>query len=429
MSTRSDHSTRSHFRSRITQQLMLCAAGFLGLAAAWSASERHTPQEPVAKSKQQSAAGVSTKTKADLPKARAKTDLPETGGAQEQHTSLAQLELKGTPQWIKEQFLGLTPYGTAIILSETEYNSNVGDIIRWDVSQQKEVGKTPLTKWLDSYDLRLSPDGRLLVTNANNSDQSFLKVRPYRVTALHTSDLTTAGAFDIAEDKDITGYIFLPDDPEHVVLKVLSIIPFKEKDGTDNATFGKDRFEWMNLETGKIDKTLSYSHARGCDQVRFSPDKKYLACLFTDEHFDFIDDKTDRYGVVDILDPETGKILWHLQGTAKQPVGYPLFFISPTQFVSSDTLFDIAAKTAKPWSAVNASRRCVAEVPGHPAYAMFLTETGTELRNWKTDRLVKSWPTLKEQSRISFAPDLKIFSFKRGQNVQFWKFDPTWVKS
>ena len=328
-----------------------------------------------------------------------------------------------------EQLLGLTTHGTAIFLSETEYTSNDGYIFLWNISKQREVEKTPLTKWTDSYLPQIALNDRVIVTVNRMGPINTPDRRQRWITKLDISNLSTKQRFDAGEQKDVVGLLSLPSHPNHAILQVLKVFPFKEPDGTMNATFGDDRFEWLNLRTGRIDKTLKYRSARGCDLIRFSSDRKVLACLFTHEKFDFIDNEFDRVGVVDILDSTTGEILWHIRGNTKSAVGYPLFFISPTEFISSDRIYNIANKTSRPWKAVTASRRCVSEIPGHPDYAMFLTASGTELWNWKSNRMIQRWPTLISQGRFFFSPDLKYFAWKQNRDVQFWKFDPNWVRA
>lgn len=335
----------------------------------------------------------------------------------------SELKLQITSFGRYERLLGLTPYGTAILVSETRYSSNIGNIIQWSESSGRAVGKASLSRWINSYDLRLSLDGRLLIANNDRPSSFFPQVRTYRTTVLRSLDFKTAKIISPKSNEYSVGFLFLPDDGQHAIDKRMSVVG-----SGPEARFANNRFEWLNLKTGKVDKTLYYNPARGCDQIRSSPDHKYLACLFTDEHFDLIDAESERSGTVDILDARTGKIVWHITRTQQNPVGDPLFFISPTQFISSDTIFNIQTKTARHWNAVNASTRCLAVVPGHSAYALFLTKQGLQLRNWRRGRTLASWPTLTTQGRIFFAPDLKMFAYKRGPSIQFWRFDPNWLR-
>ena len=74
------------------------------------------------------------------------------------------------------------------------------------------------------------------------------------------------------------------------------------------------------------------------------------------------------------------------------------------------------------------TRHALAAVPGHATYAMFTTPQGLELRDWRHNRTLRRWPTLTKPGRLLWSPDLKMFSFQRNSVVQFWKFDPKWLK-
>lgn len=347
----------------------------------------------------------------------------------EQRTSyrvpIAHMELLSSRTTGYERLVGLTPYGTAIVVFGKNSLRNMGYVTQWSIKKRHIIAKVPLTKWVSANDMMLSSDGKHLITSNNRMDLSFSRVRSYVVSTMRTSDLKVNKRIVVKPSEDWVGCLPLPNNGQYFVAKVLTDVRGKK---TGRVASGLDRFDWLNITTGKVDKSLRYNPARGCDKILFSPDKRYLACQFTDESFDLLDDKLERSGIVDIIDPNTGKILWHIQGTERIPAGEPLFFISATQFVSSDMLFNIVNKTAKPWSAVNKSRQCVANVPGHPSYAFFLTGQGLQLRNWRRDATVATWPTLTTQGRIFFSPSLEMFGYKRGPLVEFWRLNPQWLK-
>lgn len=342
-----------------------------------------------------------------------------------QRTPIAQLNLKALLPKYDTRLLGLTPYGTAIIVADKDPLDGASAIVQWSITNKKVVARKPLTKWLDSYDFQMSSNGTTVITNNQRTIRFFPHVQAYRITALRTSDLKITTAVKLRENETTSGYLFEPSSPQHVVMKVQSIIPFPDK---SDSYFGHDRFEWLNLQTGKRDKVLRYNSARGCDKIVFSPDKKYLLCLFQDETVDDSDDPRDLSSIIDVLDAKTGKVVWHIVGTNKQPTGEPLFFIAPNRFIAYGTVFNISQRKGRPWSAVNSLRRCLATVPGNSRYALFLTKSGLQLRNWKTERALASWPTITKPGRILWSPDLKTFAFRWGQDVQFWKFDPKWLK-
>ena len=320
-----------------------------------------------------------------------------------------------------ERLVGLTPYGTAILTSTAEYTSNKGDILLWDVREEKVVGKRPLDRWISGYDLAPSPDGKTLVTN-NELSLSFPHAKAYRVTSLNTSDLKVVTQHNLKDNDDSVGQLFLPSDNERVVLKMDSIIG----EGKE-AYYDKQRYTWLNLKTGKYDKEFLYLPGRGADKILYSPDQKYLLCLYEDMEFDLVDDCADRNAIVDVLDAQTGKVLWHIAGTDKKPAGQPLFFVSPTRFVSSDSVYDIQNQSVTAWQGVEGTEGCLAIVPNHENYGLFLVKNGTELRNWKTGRVLRRWLTLQTRGRVLFSPNLEMFAYKSGETISFWNFSGSWL--
>lgn len=325
--------------------------------------------------------------------------------------------------------LGFTNGEIAIFEDVKGILDNTGSIVLWDVRNRRVKKTLSFSPWIDNYDLVLSDDGQWLATNNNPMAASFPHAKTYRLTVMRTSDFGIVKTRNYDEREDSGGLLFLPHDSQHIVVAATSLVLYKGV-----LDYGPSRLDWFNLTTGKVDKTLPYGPASGLSRLIDSPDRKYLLGLFYSEAFhpygysDYFKDQMDRHAFADVIDAKTGKILWHIAGTDKQPVGDPLFFISPTRFIASDTVFNIATKTARPWNAVTASRHCLGAVPGHSNYALFLTKQGLQLRNWQTDRALVTWPTITKLGRILFSPDLKTFSFKRGQIIQFWQFDPQWLR-
>jgi hypothetical protein len=259
----------------------------------------------------------------------------------------------------------------------------------------------------------------MLIAHENPFDLSVNPPRAHKITLLSAKNMSKMTMVDVGMDNKITGMSFLGRDSERIIVQLISAIPFKNND----FTYGHDRFIILNLKTGKSEKTIPYAHARGVSKPLFSADGKYLVCLFRGE------DEDDELGILDVLDPDTGKILWHLEGSDKQPIGDPLFFISPTKFVCSSMIYDIATKTSSPLLTANDPRLyCLTEVPQHTDYAFFMTKAGLELWNIKTNQALRRWPSLTTPGLIRLSPDLKVFSFQRDQVIEFWHFDPAWLK-
>lgn len=347
-------------------------------------------------------------------------------------TQIAAFAQIGQSQFPKQEvdFLGFVT-SDIVMLTRWKPNSNdTGHLVRWNIKSKRMLEQIPLSPWLSSS-LFLTKDGRTLATTNVRTSMMFSEVKAFRITLLPSSNLKKVRTLPVPQNKDVIGFLGLSNDTQHTIVKTL----ISTQSGND-VIYANDRLEWLNVNTGKVDKVLPYSPARELDRLLSSPDKKYLAGLFYSEAFD-PDGQSDytplrntleREGYVDIINPATGKILWHIESSDKRPVGDPFFFISPTQFVSSDTLFDIPTKTAKPWYAVTPKRKCLAAVPNHASYAMFVTPQGLELRDWRRKRTLRRWPTITKSGHILFSPDLKMFSFKRDSTIQFWKFDPAWLK-
>ena len=361
--------------------------------------------------------------KIQLPRAEAQTN--------ETHSAYPKIDLHRAFGKANARFLGLQNAKTGLFVTRNNRPQGTGDIVSWNLASNKKTQQISLSKWLWDFSLTLSPDGKFLVTGSDRMSPEFSDVKTHRTTVLSAANFTTVVTVETPNNEDVVGYLFDPNDNTHFLLKTGSLIPVP---GENDFVFGHDRIDWLSLKTTKVTKKISYNPARGCSKILSSPNHNFLAAFFYSEAFapygdnDYLINKMERSAIVDILDAKTGKILWHLQGSEKQPVGDPLFFISPTRFISAGTVFDIQKRTAHHWSAVNDKSRCLATVPHHPDYALFLTPNGLQLRNWRKNKMLVSWPTLKESGRINFSPDSSLFSFKRGAIIQFWKFDSKWLK-
>lgn len=185
------------------------------------------------------------------------------------------------------------------------------------------------------------------------------------------------------------------------------------------------RIEVWNWKTGRREKALRYSHAPGVADMAFSPDSKYIACLFKSESGAY-----DPHGILDIVDGSTGKILWHIRGDKKRPAGYPFTFLSSTQFVCQNVIYNVQAKKFRPLFGSDDRRlKFVGGVPGHRGHLLIMTKDGLELWEWPAQRALHRWPDITEADEIKFAPDLKAMAVQIASKslTQFWKFDPKWL--
>ncbi len=328
-------------------------------------------------------------------------------------------------------FLGFVDNQTIILTRWRSGSNDSGHILRWNIVNRKTVNEIPLSMWLDS-DLCLSSNGKTLTTTNVRMNRAFKEVKAYRTTTLSSSSLKILIAKKVPTNEDVVGFLSSDNNGNQVIIKSLKEVPISKNE----STYAADQFQWIDTISGAVEKKLYYHPARECDKLITSPNRNYLLGLFYAEPFDshgesdygpYVD-QLERQGFIDIISPKTGKILWHIEPSKQRPIGDPLFFISPTRFISSDTVFNIQTKTARHWNAITPTRKCLAAVPEHPNCALFLTPKGLQLRNWQKDKLLVNWPSIKKPGRIMFSPDLKMFSFKRGSLIQFWKFDPKWLK-
>ena len=322
-------------------------------------------------------------------------------------------------QTLLRQMSGFTNKNTLILVNVEDVSRSKGSVIQQEFTTRKIISQLPLSSTVDPYKLSLSPNGNILITCENIADVSEKIREAHMIKVLDSTNLSILKTIDLGKGHHIVNISFLNGSSDRIIVQLIAAIPYKE----NIFTYGHDRFIVLNLKTGKAEKTISYSRARSVSVPLFSPDGKYLACLF------YSDDDNDQLGILDVLDPKTGKILWHIEGSAKQPIGDPFFFISPTRFVSSSRIYDITTKKSSPLIPANDPRLyCLKNVPQKTDYAFFMTKNGLELWNIKTRKALRRWPTLKERGYIRMSPDLKVMSFQRDKNIEFWKFDPTWLK-
>ncbi len=318
-----------------------------------------------------------------------------------------------------EGSLGLTEEGNAIFLSSQDLPSNKGILRLWNPRTRQTVKTLALSSRLDPAAMALAPDGRLLVSQENKSDPSLRHVQAHRLTIVSTKNLTIIKTVDFGAKNDLNGLLFEPGDNQHVIVKMTSLIPYE-----GDYIFGQARFAWLNLVTGKVDRTVPYEHAIGADALRLSADKRILVCLFSNE-----EDEKGQSGVLDVLDLKTLKSLWHLKGTDKSPVGFPCFFCSARQLVVATHIYDIKGKVHKPLLVPGDARlECLGDVPQHPPYAFFLTRQGLELWNISTNKAVRRWPSILSEGVVALSPSLHLLSFEENNKIQFWKFDPKWLR-
>lgn len=120
------------------------------------------------------------------------------------------------------------------------------------------------------------------------------------------------------------------------------------------------RIEVWDWKKAKRERSLLYPQAPGAAAITFSPDGKYIACIFKDQD----KERFTPFGVLDILDARTGKTTWHIVGRPKQPLRLPFAFIRPHQMVCSNVIYDLDKHTIMPLFPVgNAKAQLVGSIP------------------------------------------------------------------
>jgi hypothetical protein len=329
------------------------------------------------------------------------------------------------------RFLGFADQQTALFVIEKQNTTHQGEIIRWDIPTSKVTSSLPLSPWISAFSLRLSPDGKYLASVNVPSAKQFDNVKVYRVSVFNSSNFTSAATYEVAEKEDCAGVLFVPGEQDKVVLKMRSLIPFE-----DTYTYGKNRLDTFDIKTQKIVRTVSYSPGFEVDRIVPSSDGKSWLMLYYSFFFNNfgeagLDEEQDRGSVIDVINPNTGKIEWHITSTNKLSVGDPVIPFSPQEFVSSASIFNRASRTSRPW-AVSKLRPSpsspISEVPGKPQFIVIETKTGIKIRNWVKGKDIKSWQLKGKTGRTFFSPNLKTIGYKQGQQISFFNFDPTLLK-
>lgn len=176
----------------------------------------------------------------------------------------------------------------------------------------------------------------------------------------------------------------------------------------------------INLNTGKIKREVKYPDGPLLDQngIFFSPNGEVMACAFPGDEM-----SPNR---IDFLETTSGKKLSVFHGDfSKHTVNAPTFFLSNTQIVCNNFIYNIKnARTAPLLKPHDTRQRCVSGVPGALGYAFFQTKTGLELWNLPADKMVRRWNGVTGADRILFASDHTTMGVMSGETLTLWPFDP-----
>lgn len=272
--------------------------------------------------------------------------------------------------------------------------------------------------------LRLSADGKTIFTTANATPPR-KKLYLNELLVIDAENLKSIATIETRPRTNIFNPCPMGENSNKVALPVLEFTWIERlKDFAGDPEQGA-RIELWNWKAGVRERTIRYSHAPGISNILFSPDDKYVACFFqgdTKDHF-------ASSGILDIVDSETGKVYWHVEGNKDQPVGYPFVFLSPTQILCQDVSYNLTTKEVKLlFLPKDRRRKFVSGVPKHDGKVFILTKDGLELWNWTAQRVLRRWPKITKADQITLAPNFKVMAVETEGSFEFWKFDSTWLQ-
>lgn len=326
--------------------------------------------------------------------------------------------LKLRSRW---SYVGLINAHQALFVQD---NVDRGEIF-WVSVDNGKVQKSLKVRTVDLSAISLSGDGKSLLTEENIQHLSEEDDYVHHLQLRSSSNFALLKQFDIGAEKNIAqmfprAYGAHAFSSGRIALSANAVVWSKEM---NNYVLAGERIEIWNVKTGQREKSVPYKHATGLEDLQFSSDDKRIACVFLNDEEKYLDS-----GILDILDAKSGKTLWHIDGYAKQPVGWPYFFISPTRFVCSQAIYDLSTKRVQPLVTAGKGAKCVGNVPQRPTRALFQTPRGLELWDLPTRKMLHRWPQIKKSDAVTFSPDAKVMSVASGTEMQFWKFDPAWLK-
>ena len=331
-----------------------------------------------------------------------------------------QLQLSSLQLRDRWDYIGIISGQQAIFVQD---EVKTGKIL-WVNLSTGQVSKYLQVKDVNLSEVTISSDGKSFLTQENIEHRPRKDDYVHHLQVRNSSNFALMKQFDIGAEKNIAQMFprafSNSSSSGRVALSANAVVWSKEM---NNYVLAGERIEIWNVKSGRRERLVPYKHATGLEDLQFSSDGKRIACVFLNR-----EEKYDNSGILDILDAKNGKILWHIAGYNKQPVGWPYFFISPTRFVCSQAIYDLSTKKTQPLKVAGKGAKCVGNVPQRPTRALFQTARGLELWDIFSHRAIHRWPQIKKSDAATFSPDAKVMAVESGTTMQFWKFDPKWLK-
>lgn len=341
--------------------------------------------------------------------------------------------LKDGSRYNYANYLGFTDKHQFVMATEGSYSDGLGRFY-WIDAQNGRLNQ-PVSSGLINIDLSLlSPDGVFIFAIDSLSLQLSVAAQQHEtkpkfyindLKIFTSSDMKPTMYVDIGRTHHINGWTINSNNIDQVLIWSTTELPYR-----GSTAMLDDHLELWNWRTRRRIRRFDYGPAHAINRAVFSPDGKMVACVFLDEQ--------KVAGVVDVLNVETGAVIWHIQGNEKAPIDMPLFYLPDGRFVSKGNIYDVHRKTITGLLPQFPHLSCITGAPDVSGRAFFETPSGLELWDILTAQPLKRWPQIKNVGRVFVSPDRAIIAvvcspevkngledrYFKAATVEFWKFDP-----
>lgn len=333
----------------------------------------------------------------------------------------------GNPAFDHLVVLGFTDRNKLLVLLNRNPLSGQARFFWIDAKKGQVSGSAP-GGLLDPFGPHLSPDGKTVIGYDNVSlHQRQFPNEPclHYLRVFNSATMMPAATIDIGRMNNIHGVTFVPNEPGKVVIWATTLEPY---DG-DTALLN-DHFEFWNWKQAQRLGRINYKSARSTGDVIFSPKPGMIACVNEN-------DESYGEGGMTVLDRKTGDFLWHSGGQSNFPVGPPFVFLSNTEVISKEHIYNIQTHKITPLLPQHPKLRSVSGIPGYPSLMFMQAETGLQLWDIRTRKSIKQWPQIKNSGAVYLSPNFALMAVVtspgagktevanyRKAAVEFWKFAP-----
>ncbi len=301
-------------------------------------------------------------------------------------------------------YLGMTNNQQMLVSAVINRSAGKSRLFWIDSSSTRPARSQPLG-FFSPDDLKLSKDGRILLGKYDGANDAWAssqykrgEYNSHRLYVLRTTDLSPLTSIDIQQTNNINGINSLSDYAEQALLAVTTLVPY-----TNSGGWTDDHLEIWDWRKNQLLRTIKYVHAHALSNVLLSPDHLHLTGIFLDE-------QQAVGGIIDWLDPQTGDILWHIQGNAKKPIDTPFFFLPDGSLVSQNNVYRLKDQSIHTLLPRHPELRCVSGTGEATSFAFFSSKQGLELWNIPESKMLKHWPQITNAGQIFLSPDKTILA-------------------